>query len=699
MIEIERGVRMPPIRTLVHCLLALVVSLVLCASIYNYKLRQGLSEEELHLTLSVQRTLDRVTLPGRSSTWLKIEDGRLHAIVTLDPASQDQPERLRPALESLLSVDLARGDRLDLVGVPGHRAPSFAREWRLSVGLFYGSAVLAFLCLAAVVPLTRPAPASPAWLAWASRIGFGVVALGLPLWALIYGGLTSLPQILAAAVLLAVLGRPWRVPRLAMPTAFKLSALMLVAGVLYTWGEGPNAQLRRQIGERLGAPAWVVAARRGDRWGAVAAVRVSPGDVAPALRLGQLETAARQSLPGVRLSLLGVQAGLPRGPWRLIALNLLGIAALWWAVNRRQTRALLPASPPPAPEPVVAPAAPEPPPVKKPESVVSLMQVDIFCVEVGRGLIPLVDPKQGAKLLERVTAIRRHLAVDLGVVLPGVRFRDNLMLEADEYRISLRGVEVGRGRVQMGHLLAIGPADKLAAFGEVIADPTYGMPGVWITSEPRREAERLGCMLFDPVSVIATQLTELARRNASRLVNLQETRALLDTLRKTHPVVVELAELRLGLMLIWEVLQALLAEGVSIRDLELILTSMLRSGSYAVEALVEVCRDELAAHICQSLLNGNRELMATELPEEVERLLRRAPDGVLDPEDANQALAILRDEALRFQEAGRQPVFLTPPGLRLYLRRLTERMTPEVVCLSWTQVAPGITLKEPPVQV
>jgi len=686
---------MPSTRVLSQCLYALVLTFVLGAAVYNYELRRGLSDEELHLTLSVQRVLDRLVAPGRSSTWVKLEDGRLQALVTLDPATPDQPAWLRSGLESLLTVDVSRGDRLDIVPMPGHRAPSLAREWRYSLALVYGSLVLALCYLAALAPLTRwPQPKAPTWLAWLARMGFGVLAFGFPLWVFTaYGGLTSVPQLLAAGVLLALVGRPWRVPRVAFPTTLKLTGVALLAGVLYCQVMGPNALMRRQIGERLGAPAWIVAAKRGEHWGAVAAVKVTPADPAPSLRLGQLEAAARQSMPNVRLSLLGVRQGLPRAPWRLFALNVIAIAALWFGLNRKRQRP----APAPAPAAPASPApAPAPSPAKKPEAVVDIMQVDMFCVEVGRNLLSLVDPNQGAKLLERVTSIRRYLAVELGIVLPGVRFRDNLQLERNEYRITLRTVEVGRGRVFPGQLLAIHKGDALEKLGgELTQDPTYGMPGVWISPEQRLEAEKMGCMLFDEVSVVGTQLTELARRYASRLVGLQETRALLDHLRKTHPIVVEMAELRVGIMLIWEVLQALLAEGVSIRDLETILSTMIRSHVYTAEALLEACRDALAEQICQELLNTRRELVATELPEDVERLLRRAPDGVLEADDATRALEILQKEVHRFQEAGCRAVFLAPPGLRLSVRRLTERTLPDVVCLSWTQVAPGIIPKEP----
>lgn len=666
---------MPTKRALAHCLFALILTLLVMAAAYNVRLQQGISDDELRLTLSVQSVLDRLVGPGRSHTWVELANGRLQALVTVD-SRHGEPEKYRAALESLLNVDVSRGDRLDLVSGTGERhRSSYAHEWRKArlIGLVSLLLALGYL-------MTVPARSEKR-----GKIAAGVLAFGVPLWVLhTWGGLTAPWQLCLAGGVLLVVGRPWR--EKALTTSVKLTAVALVASLVYTCGMSPEARLNRQVQARLGAPVWVESVQRGGQWGSVAAMPVSPADSAPALALGQLENTARQALPGTRLSLLGVQEAPVRGPWRLIVLNLLGIAAVFYALRKK------PATPPPAaPEPVKQPEA------KKPPTVIQLMQVDPYTIEVGRGLLFLVDPRNGARLLERVTGIRRHIAEELGIVLPGVRFRDNLTLKNNEYRFLMRTVEVGRGELQPGRLLTIGPAHKIQALGELTADPTYSMPAVWIEPDQRLEAEKLGSMLFDEVSVVAIQFTELIRKHAPKLLLLQETKALIDTLRKTHPAVVDLAEHRLGLMLIWEVLQGLLAEGVSIRDLELVLTAMLRSGDYTVEALVEACRDELALQICQSLQRPGGSLVATDLPEEVERLLRRSPDGSLDPADASQALEILQAEISRFD--GLQPILLTQPGLRLSLRRLTERSLPQVVCLSYTQVAPGITLKEPPAQV
>ena len=152
---------------------------------------------------------------------------------------------------------------------------------------------------------------------------------------------------------------------------------------------------------------------------------------------------------------------------------------------------------------------------KRVEVAATMLPVDPVALEVGRGLLPLVDPAQGQRLLERVTSIRRHVATEIGIIVPGVRFRDNLQLKPNSYVIKIRDLEVARGEVMMNQYLAIGPDERLKALrGMRVTDPTYGLPAVWISAEQRGEAERTGCMIFDPVSVIATQLTEIIRAHA-----------------------------------------------------------------------------------------------------------------------------------------------------------------------------------------
>lgn len=340
---------------------------------------------------------------------------------------------------------------------------------------------------------------------------------------------------------------------------------------------------------------------------------------------------------------------------------------------------------------------------KKPESVVQLMQVDPISLEVGRGLLGLVDPNQGAKLLERVTSIRRHIALEMGIVVPGVRFRDNLQLKPNAYVIKIKDIEVAQGEVQVNQFLAIGPEEKLKNLrGTKTVDPTYGMPGVWISPEQRGDAERLGCMIFDPVSVVATQLTEVVRAHANDLLGRQEVQALIDTIKKTHPAVVkEVIPDALSLGEVQKVLQNLVKERVSIRDLVSILETMADNVHMTKdpEMLTEFVRVSLSRTICKEYMNNEGTINVITLDPQIEQTIQqaihRSETGSflnLDPNMGQEILQAIAAQVQTLQERGLQPVLLTSPPVRPALRKLVERSFPNLVLLSWNEIAPKVNV-------
>ncbi len=340
---------------------------------------------------------------------------------------------------------------------------------------------------------------------------------------------------------------------------------------------------------------------------------------------------------------------------------------------------------------------------KKPESVVQLMQVDPISLEVGRGLLSLVDPNQGAKLLDRVTSIRRHIALELGIVVPGVRFRDNLQLKPNAYVIKIKEIEVAQGEVQVNQFLAIGPEEKLKNLrGTKTVDPTYGMPGVWISPEQRGDAERLGCMIFDPVSVVATQLTEVVRTHANELLGRQEVQALVDTVKKTHPAVVkEVIPDALSLGEVQKVLQNLVRERVSIRDLVSILETMADHVHMTKdpEMLTEFCRVSLSRVICKEYSNNEGTINVITLDPQIEHLVQSAIQRTdmgsfltLDPNVGQEILQAISQQVNSLQERGLQPILLVAPQIRPALRKLTERSFPSLVILSWNEIAPKVNV-------
>jgi flagellar biosynthesis protein FlhA len=342
-------------------------------------------------------------------------------------------------------------------------------------------------------------------------------------------------------------------------------------------------------------------------------------------------------------------------------------------------------------------------PDKKPESVVQLMQVDAISLEVGRGLLSLVDPREGAKLLERVTSIRRHVAMELGIVVPGVRFRDNLQLKPNTYVIKIKEIEVAQGEVQVNQFLAIGPEDKLKNLrGIKTVDPTYGMPGVWISPEQRGDAERYGCMIFDPVSVVATQLTEVVRSHASELLGRQEVQALIDTIKKTHPAVVkELIPDALQLGEVQKVLQNLVKERVSIRDLVSILETLADNVHMTKdpEMLTEFARVALSRSICKEYQNNEGTINVITLDPGIEQTIQasiqRTEQGsflTIDPMVGQEILQAISVQVDALSEKGLQPILLTSPPIRPALRKLTERSFPSLVLLSWNEIAPKVNV-------
>lgn len=328
------------------------------------------------------------------------------------------------------------------------------------------------------------------------------------------------------------------------------------------------------------------------------------------------------------------------------------------------------------------------------------MEVDAVGIEVGRGLLGLVNPDEEAKLISRVVAIRRHLALELGVIVPGVRFRDNLQLAPNRYVIKMRNLQVAGGEVFPSQFLAIGPEDKLKNLrGTRTTDPTYGMPGVWISPEQRGDAERLGCMLFDAVSVMATQMTEVLRARAAELLGRQEVQALLDLVKRAKPMVVKEATQDLSLGDIQKVLCNLLSERVSIRDLARILECLADHVGVTKDPdlLTEFVRVRLAANICEEYVNNDKLLNVISLDPEIERCLRLAMhrDGMglqlnLDPREGQQILSSIAKEVEGLRERGLQPIVLTAPDVRPALRRLCERTFPTLVVLSWNEIAPGV---------
>jgi flagellar biosynthesis protein FlhA len=388
------------------------------------------------------------------------------------------------------------------------------------------------------------------------------------------------------------------------------------------------------------------------------------------------------------LLVLGLIPGLPKVPFLLMA-AITGTVAYNGLKEAKQT----------------AEATPGPAPVSAggPEKVEKLLALDPLELEVGYSLIPLVDPGQGGDLLDRVRLVRRQFATDLGFVVPPIRIRDNLQLKPAAYAIKIRGLAVGKGEILPGHYLAMNPGTATESVGGVpTTEPTFGLPAHWVTTEERERAQVLGYTVVDPSSVITTHLTETIRRHARDLLGRQEVQALIDVLKPTHPSVVEtLVPNLLSLGTVQKVLQNLLAEGVSIRDLALILEVLADAAPATKDPvlLTEYARQALGRTICRSLASSDGTLKVFTLSPGMEQLLADAlADGdqgrylALEPRVAQRVIEGIAKVVGKEPPDG-TPVVLCSPTIRPHLRRLTERYLPHLAMMSYNEIGSDVTLK------
>jgi flagellar biosynthesis protein FlhA len=342
------------------------------------------------------------------------------------------------------------------------------------------------------------------------------------------------------------------------------------------------------------------------------------------------------------------------------------------------------------------------PAVKPAESVVPLLAYDPMELEIGFGLIPLVDISQGGDLLERITMIRRHAARELGIVVPPIRVRDNLQLKPATYLIKIYGLEVARSEIMVSRLLAMNPGTATSEIdGIPTTEPAFNLPALWIAESARGDAEMAGFTVIDPTSVIATHITEVIKAQAPDLLGRQETSALLDNVKQHYPVVVD--ELVPGLLTVGEVqrvLQNLLRERIPIRNLLLILENLADGArlSKDIDFLTERVRVALGRHICAEYADNGLLSVITVDPR-LESLLgeavRRGEDAyaLLDPGTVGRIYASLTRQMQVAQQTGLAPIVLCSPSVRLALKRLTERATPSLVVLSYSEIAPGLRVE------
>ena len=342
--------------------------------------------------------------------------------------------------------------------------------------------------------------------------------------------------------------------------------------------------------------------------------------------------------------------------------------------------------------------------LKSPESVVNLLSMDPIEFEFGYGLIPLVDTNQGGDLLDRIVMIRRQLAIELGMVIPVVRIRDNIQLQPNEYRLKIRGNVMANGELLLDHYLAMSPGtDDDVIVGIDTVEPSFGLPAKWITEDMKEEAEILGYTVVDPPSVVSTHITEIIKTNAYDLLGRQETKQLIDHLKEQYPILVEeVTPNPLSIGEVQKVLAKLLKENISIRNLPVIFETLADFGKVTSDSdvLAEYVRQALARQITNQYLQSNESLKVVTLSGKVEKTIA---DGVQQTEHGNYlaidpivSQSILESIAKQVEQVSimeQTPIILCSPAVRMYVRQLTERYFPQIPILSYNELETNVEVQ------
>ncbi|MCM1343325.1 MAG: flagellar biosynthesis protein FlhA [Muribaculaceae bacterium] len=342
--------------------------------------------------------------------------------------------------------------------------------------------------------------------------------------------------------------------------------------------------------------------------------------------------------------------------------------------------------------------------IRQPENVNSLLQVDPIELEFGYGIIPLADVNQGGDLLDRVVMIRRQIALELGTVVPIIRLRDNIQLNPNQYIIKIKGIQLSEGEILFDHYMAMNPGYvEEEITGIPTFEPSFHLPAIWITEGQRERAESLGYTVVDPPSIIATHLTEIIRQHIDELLSRQDVQNLVNNLKETNPSLVEeLVPKMLGVGEIQKVLQNLLKEGISIRDLLTILETL---ADYApttrdTDILTEYVRQSLKRAISTKYFPSNETTNVVTLDPKVEQEImgsvKQTESGAflnLDPSRSRAIIDSVGKEVQKLENLGKSPIVITSPIVRMYFKRLTEDYYRELVVVSYNEVESNVELQ------
>ena len=342
--------------------------------------------------------------------------------------------------------------------------------------------------------------------------------------------------------------------------------------------------------------------------------------------------------------------------------------------------------------------------IRKPENVTSLLQVDPIELEFGYGIIPLADANQGGDLLDRVVMIRRQIAIELGTVVPIIRLRDNIQLNPNQYIIKIKGIQVSEGEILFDHYMAMNPGYvEEEITGIPTFEPSFHLPAIWITEGQRERAESLGYTVVDPPSIIATHLTEVVRSHIAELLTRQDTQNLINNLKENNPTLVEeLVPKLMGVGDIQKVLQNLLEEGISIRDLLTIFETLAdhAATTHDPDILTEYARQSLKRAISNKYFSGNDTSSVVTLDPAVEQeimgAVKQTEQGAyltLAPDRIRKIVDSVKQEVEKLENMGKMPIIITSPIVRIYFKKMINDYVKDLIVVSYNEIDSDVELQ------
>lgn len=390
------------------------------------------------------------------------------------------------------------------------------------------------------------------------------------------------------------------------------------------------------------------------------------------------------------IGIIGLMPGLPLIPFALMAITLGFLAQQVNNVQKRETARLMEAENVPLSEPI--------------EKIEEFLHPDPFEIELGYGLIPLVDNEQGGNLLGRITTIRKSIAIEMGVLIPAIRIRDNIQLNANDYMFKVYGIEIAKGQVMMDRYMVVNPDDSLGLEGIRMTEPTFGLPAVWVSEREKEKAEVMGNTVVEAPAVIATHLMEVLKNNCFKLLDRQETQRMLDHLKETHKALVEgLVPDVVSLGAVRTILRNLLQEKIPIRNMVTILETI---ADYApltkdAEILTEYVRSALSETITDLLkTDSGKVIISLFEPRLEDHILSVTKNGTsvaqnlgFSPNQVNQLFERIAERVEEMASMGVRPTFLISPQIRRTVRRFIESVFPNVYVISYSELMTDTELK------